>query len=234
MATVLPNVELIFEYERFSMFERIIRITIWVQRLITNIRRRSYSRKCVVETLRVDELQLSESLIIKYMQRLLLKDKNYKQWEHQLNLFTDDTGIIRCKRRLSNANLSYSTKFPLFIPARHYLTDLIIMECHAKVCHNGSRDTLVLSPVRTNFWIIKGRQLVKSVIHKCATCKRDEEKGYQIPPTAALPDFRATPRAPFDQTACGFAVPLFCKTSGEDATNKPCLHSAQREVYTSN
>ena len=123
------------------------------------------------------------------------------------------------KGRLSNADLSYRAKFPVFTPARHYLTDLIIIECHAKVCHNGLRDTLV-SQVRTKFWIIKGRQRVKSVIHNCVTCKRHERKGYQIPPTAALPDFRVTPSAPFDQTACDLAGPLFCKTSGEDPSNK--------------
>ena len=198
VATELPNVESMIEYERYSSFERIIRITAWVQRFITNIRRKSRSEKCVVGTLRVDELQLSESLIIKDMQRLLLTDKNYEQWEHQLNSFTDDTGIIRCRGRLSNADLSYSAKFPVFIPARHYINDLIIMECHAKVCHNGLRDTL--SQVCTKSWIIKGRQRVKSLIHKCVTCKRHEGKSYQIPPTAALPDFRVTPSAPFDQT----------------------------------
>ena len=97
VATELPNVESVMEYERYSSFERIIKITAWVERFITNvnIRRRSRSEKCVVGTLRVDELQLAESLIIRDMQRLLLTDKNYKQWEHQLNLFTDDTGIIR-------------------------------------------------------------------------------------------------------------------------------------------
>ena len=107
VSTELPNVESIIEYERYSSFERIIRITAWIQRFIMNIRRKSWSEKCVVGTLRVDELQLAKSLIIKDMQRLLLTDKNYKQWEHQLNLFTDHTGIIRCKGHLSNADLSY-------------------------------------------------------------------------------------------------------------------------------
>ena len=41
--------------------------------------------------------------------------------------------------------------------------------------------------------------------------------------------------APFDQTACDFAGPLFCKTSGEDATNK-CyialfIYCATRSVH---
>ena len=114
--------------------------------------------------------------------------------------------------------MGYSTKFPVFIPGRHYLTDIIIIERHAKVCHNGLGDTL--SQVRTKFWIIKGRQRVKSAIHKRVTCKRHEGKGYQIPSTAALPDFRVTPSAPVDQTACDFADQLFCKTSGEDPSNK--------------
>ena len=77
VATELPNVELIVEYKRCSGFERIIRITAWVQQFIMNIRRRSLSEKCVVGTLRVNKLPLAESLIIKDMQRLLPADKNY-------------------------------------------------------------------------------------------------------------------------------------------------------------
>ena len=126
----------------------------WVQQFMTNIHQRSRRKKCFIRTLRVNELQLAESLIIKDMQKLLLTDKNCRQWEHQLNLFT---GIIRCKERPSTDNLSYSTNFPVFIPARHYPTDLIIMECHAKVCHNGLQDTL--SQVHTKFCIIKGRNM---------------------------------------------------------------------------
>ena len=82
VATELPNVESVIEYERYSSFERIIRITAWVQRFVMNIRRKSRSEKWVAGTLRVDELQLAESLIIKDMQRLLLTNQNYKQWEH--------------------------------------------------------------------------------------------------------------------------------------------------------
>ena len=147
-----------------------------------NIPRKSQSNKCV------DKLQLADSLIIKYMQRLLLTDKNYKQWEHQLNLFTNDTEIIRCKGCLSYADLSYSTKFPVFIPARHCLTDLIIMECHAKVCHSGLRDTLP-----------QVRLLMKQlVILQVWYFVRLQERTLQTSVTL------------------------------------PCLHAAQREVYTSN
>ena len=79
VTTELPNAESIIQYERYSSFERIIRLPAWVQIFIMNIRRKSRSEKCVIGTLQVDELQLAESLMIKDMQRLLIADKNYKQ-----------------------------------------------------------------------------------------------------------------------------------------------------------
>ena len=75
-----------------------------------------------------------------------------------LDLFIDDTGVLRCGGRLSQSLLSYDTKYSILLPPEHHLTNLVILNCHKRVHHNGLRDTL--TELRDQFWIPKGRQYV--------------------------------------------------------------------------
>ena len=87
--------------------------------------------------------------MIKDLQRSLVKDTNYSQWVHQLQLYEDQEGIIRLKGRLSNSSLSFDTKHPILLPSQHHASLLIIDQAHKAVMHNGLRDTL--SQLRTKF-----------------------------------------------------------------------------------
>ena len=37
---------------------------------------------------------------------------NYSQLESEFGLYEDDSGVLRCKERIANANLPNETKFP--------------------------------------------------------------------------------------------------------------------------
>lgn len=86
----------------------------------------------------------------------------------------------------------------------------------------GTRDTTPYhnpkgSPVyKTNyqrvFWVPKGRPVVKKVLRKCVTCKRQQEKPFGFPPVAALPDFRVREATPFSKVSVDLAGPLFVKS----------------------
>ena len=69
-----------------------------------------------------------------------------------------------------------------------------------KVHHSGVR--AILSYVRTKFWVIKGRQIVKKLISKlvCHMCA--------LAPVTDLPDFRVKQAAPFSSIGVDFAGPL--------------------------
>ncbi|CAB4006889.1 E3 ubiquitin- ligase DZIP3, partial [Paramuricea clavata] len=45
---------------------------------------------------------------------------------------TDENGTVRCKGRLSNSNLPYSAKYPILLDTAHYLTTLIVRDCHER------------------------------------------------------------------------------------------------------
>ena len=56
---------------------------------------------------------------------------------------------------------------------------------------------------------IRGRSLVKAVIHKCVVCKRYGGKPFSSPPAPPLPSFRVTEAPPFTYTAVDFAGPMY-------------------------
>ena len=106
------------------------------------------------------------------------------------------------------------------IPGKHELTTLIIRQCHHAVLHNGLKETL--AQVRTKYWIIRGRQIVKSVISKCTTCKRHQGTPYSAPTIAPLPEFRICVSNQFDKTGVDFCGPVYIKISNE-TESKVCI-----------
>lgn len=70
---------------------------------------------------------------------------------------------------LQNADISYSAKYPV-------LLCLIVKNAHKRVQHDGVKETL-----RAKYWIVKGRSLIKSIIHQCVPCRRFEGKPFQRP-----------------------------------------------------
>ena len=76
-----------------------------------------------------------------------------------------ENGLLRCKGRLENADLDFDTRNAIVMPRDHKLTELIIHACHNRVKHLKIRSTL--AEVRTKYWIPRGCQLVKMILHRC-------------------------------------------------------------------
>ena len=156
--------------------------------------------------LTAEEVRKAENLWIVSIQQNLLHHPRYEQWKSQLGLFLDDKGLIRCRGRLSNAELPYSANYPALLPRSHPITTLIIQRCHEAVGHNGVKETLV--HLRSQYWIIKGRQTAKSHIFKCVVCRRYEGHLY---PSESVPGFGVKGDFPFSFIGIDFAGPLFVK-----------------------
>ncbi len=67
--------------------------------------------------------------------------------------------------------------------------------------------------LRTRFWIVRGRQIIRKIVSKCVKCKRIEGKHYALPKSAPLPKFRVEENPAFTNTGIDFAGPLFVKAS---------------------
>ena len=169
--------------------------------------------------LAVQDLQSAEELWIRSIQRQafsneyqnLLDNKKEVFFKH-LNLFLDENGIICCKGRLGNANVSCAND-PILLTPKHWFSTLIIRDYHNQVHHDRIRDTL--NSIRGKYWIIKGREAVKGVIRKCVICLKMEGKPYPTPTTPDLPEERVSDGLPFVNTGVDFAGPLYVQNESQ-------------------
>ncbi len=173
----------VIDCKRFSSYERLLRVTAYVIRFIRNCQTKCKTK----DELTTAERQKAEIYWIRDIQSNLNKEK-VNEVQKQLRTFADHEGVIRCQGRLENADLAYETKNPILLPRDHYVTSLIIWCCHKNVLHSGTKDTL--QELRSKYWIIRGRQLVKRRIHKCTLCKKIQGLTYGTPKPSQLPEFR--------------------------------------------
>ena len=136
-----------------------------------------------------------------------LKEKTGKVPElvKKLGLFLEND-IIRCKGRIDNSQLSYSARFPILLPKKHWFTKLVIEDAHHQALHGGVQDTLC--KLREHYWVPQGRQSVKSVIGKCYVCRRLEGPRCDYPAPPALPSFRVDNCTPFLTTGVDYTGAL--------------------------
>ena len=100
----------------------------------------------------------------------------------------------------------------------HTATELIVEECHHQVFHSGVAQTL--TQLRSKFWICRGRQDVRKVLHSCCLCGLIEGQLYSGPQSPPLSAFRTTIGRPFDHTGVDFARPFYVKC---DQNHRECL-----------
>ena len=100
----------------------------------------------------------------------------------------------------------------MILPKNHPFSILIAQDAHHRVLHDGVKETL--TEIRGKYWIVGGRSLVRSVVHKCVVCKRFEGRPFVAPPSPPLPSFRVNEAPPFLYTAVDFAGPMFLKGKG--------------------
>ena len=148
----------------------------------------------------------------------MIEEQDFTLWYGQLQLFKDKEQVWRCGGRIENADVSFSVKHPAILTRQHHFTQLVIKDAHERVFHNGIKETL--TEVRSWFWIVKGRQLVRRLLYHCTICKRYEGKPFSAPLPPQLPEFRVTEKPPFTVVGVDFAGPLYFKTQGEQVTSQ--------------
>ena len=204
------SIQKVIPAENFSNLTRLLRVTSYVLRFIRNCREKGLRK---FGQLTAEEYKDAESMWIKDCQQEF-REKNNPQLQYQLGTFTDESGILRCRGRLANADLPYESKFPALLPREKHLTHLIIRDCHTRVMHNGVKETLL--ELRTRFWVIKGRQAMKKILTTCVTCKRIQGKSYGNAATADLPAYRVQEIKAFSVVGVDFAGPLYVKKDNKD------------------
>ena len=126
-----------------------------------------------------------------------------------LTPFTDDEGVLRVGGRLRNADIANEAKHQVILPSKHFVTDLIIRECHEISAHSGCE--YVLAELRQKYWILKGRKSGKRIINSCIVCRKLKARS-RPPLMGDLPAKRfGFSKPPFTYTGLDFFGPLKIK-----------------------
>ena len=102
-------------------------------------------------------------------------------------------GVIVATGWLANASLPNRTKEPPIIPHEHPIAEKIVRFTHEKTAHSGRE--YVVTELRRKYWITLVRGLVKRVLRKCITCKRQDARSCEQQ-MGDLPPDRVTPGGP--------------------------------------
>lgn len=181
---------------------------IYVLRFVPNLKRKKEKKELADEDLKQEEIERARELWIKEVQGSVLDDENFDQVKVSLSLYKDDKEILGCGGRLKNAPIPFNVCFPIFLPRSSHFTNLVINECHLKVLHNGVRETL--TELRSYFWVVRGRQAVKTVIGRCSVCKI-EGRSYAVPHFPPLPEFLLSDEFAFSRVGVDFAGAMYVR-----------------------
>ena len=158
-------------------------------------------------------------------QACLQRDGRFPTWRRQLGLFVDKSGVWRCGGRMANSCLSPAAQNPILLDKKHHLATLIVMDAHKRVLHNGVKETL--AELRSVYWLVRGRQFIRKLIHGCVICRKLEGGPCPGNPPPPLPDYRVQQSRPFQTTGVDFAGPLYVRASGAVESSKVwlCLYT---------
>ncbi|XP_064470224.1 uncharacterized protein LOC135384974 [Ornithodoros turicata] len=124
----------------------------------------------------------------------------------KLQPYLDKYGIMRLKGRLEFSPETETVKHPIILDKRHRLSYLIVNSAHRRTQHGGVQATM--NDVRERWWVTQARQLTKSVLARCGTCRRFRAQA-ATSPTAPLPPDRVHQGHPFETVGIDFAGPLY-------------------------
>ena len=180
------------DVSRFSSLPKLLNTVRYVLTFIRKL-------KSSIHPEQTSDLQTSEcmQLLIKEVQQLhfsneikYCRGKTGKTPEltKTLNVYLDESGILRCKGRIAKSSLPLETVYPVVLPKKDKFTSLLIADRHSKVLHGGLQDTMV--KLREEFWILQIRQAVKQIIKSCYLCRRLESPPFRLPISPDLPEYR--------------------------------------------
>lgn len=217
--------------KRFSSLQKLVSVVAACRRFVFNLKL-AIKKDGLNEnkTLHSVELQESMSTLIKMAQMkdfsteiLLLKKGKILRKESKiisLNPFIDDKGILRVGGRLQEAESGYNKKHPIILTKNQNFTILVVRDIHYRYFHANQQ--LMMNILKTKYWIIGCKNVVKKCIRDCVICTRYRMEGYNQQ-MGNLPSYRIQPSRPFSNTGTDFAGPFQIKTwQGRGAKQLKC------------
>uniref|UniRef100_A0A7I4YB05 Integrase catalytic domain-containing protein n=1 Tax=Haemonchus contortus TaxID=6289 RepID=A0A7I4YB05_HAECO len=157
------------------------------------------------------ERQQALLLLIRNHQRLHVKGKTSPSKERLVPV-SDSDGMLRCKGRLLNSDLSESSIQPILLGPQTPLATLVIQDAHKRF-HLETAHTK--AEAQSRYWIPQLSRQVQKVIQRCVPCQRMNNLPYRYPTLPDLASRRVTKSRPFQHVGIDYFGAIAIK-SGED------------------
>lgn len=203
--------EKIIKFEEFDTLNELLSVIVYSLRFL----RSKTKPEGISKAITTQEMETALKKCIKIEQDAFIDEiedlkanKNVKSSSKlkTLNPYLDEDGILRVGGRLRNSVLPEHSKHPIILKNKSKLTYLIVADAHKRTLHGGTQ--LVLSYLRSKYWILQAKNMVKAHIHKCVICARQKAL-VKVQLMGDLPQVRTTPARPFQHSGVDFAGPLY-------------------------
>ena len=164
---VSVNTESLVDCSKFSSLGNLVRVMSFVYMFIRVLR---FSPQ--VRRLTSADHTNAMNYLLRISQLELERSPKFRLWKKQFHMYKSSDGLWRSKGRLGHSQLPAAIVDPIFLDKSHSLTDLIMKDCHRRVMHSGVKSTL--TELRSRYWLVQARQLIKKLIHRCTICRKAE------------------------------------------------------------
>ncbi|MBF2463472.1 hypothetical protein ICI39_14165, partial [Listeria welshimeri] len=214
---------LISKFENCDTLTELLKVITYSKRFLRG--RKLKDKDTAITTIELDEALMT---FIKLVQKEsfqedidYLKSKgNVKEKSKLKSLqpYLDGDDILRVGGRLRHADLNEDSRHPVILDYDTYLSNLVVEDAHLKTLHGGPQ--LMLGYLRSKYWILKAKKLVKLKYGKCLICAK-QNAAVKSQLMGDLPRERVTPSRPFYNSGVDFAGPyhiLMSKSRGAKTT----------------
>ncbi|XP_073230048.1 uncharacterized protein [Porites lutea] len=191
--------ELLVKYSSWTVLQRKVA---WLLKFKVYLQYRKDKKADIEKHLTTADLEKATLTIVKLVQREVYAEEiqDLETRGHvkrsskivKLRPILDD-GVMRVRGRITDAPIAFDAKFPMIVPPKHHVAQLLIASFHQKLLHAGQN--YILSHLREKFWIPNGRSAVRKVVRSCMTCKKQRAATMEQM-MSALPAFRTTAYEP--------------------------------------
>lgn len=154
------SISSLIDLDRFSNLQHLLWVTAYVLSFTRHLKARLKDDEQVFQSyISATDLKKAKQCGISDGQRSLWLSKKFECWSREFDLFIDCDGLLRCRDRMSHAELPETSKHPILLDSTHGFT--ATRGCHERVMHNGVKETL--TELRSKFWLVKEKQVGKPV-----------------------------------------------------------------------
>lgn len=208
----------VFDWSRFSTFQKLIRTAAMVLKAVRRWRtfkreRVAFPRFRTKVFMPIDKEEYRRAQVLVFRQHQLEQAVTIRKENPD---FVFNSEGLMCRHDRFSANLDGEEKNPIIVVKNCTFSRLLIHHFHVQNGHGGASHTA--SAIKRKVWIRHSRAMVKSITKSCVVCKKLNGLPYKMPNFADVPKFRMGICKPFESTGLDFFGPMKAK---EEDVEKP-------------